>query len=282
MKYTNKLGLPKVVVEAIKQDDRDYDDYTFSVTEILNPTRIIWLKKRHKDEIEVDVSSMIWAMLGTATHYITDQYSTDESITEERLSKNIEGMTITGQFDLYENKVLYDLKTTSMWTKVYGYREEWEQQLNIYRYLLNEAGFEVEELKIIAIYRDWSKYQGMKQGIPNQVDTINIPMWRLDETEYFIRERLIEIKAMRDLKDENLPLCTPEQRWANSTQYAVKKPGRKSAVKLWDNMAEAQKDAAKRGKGHYVEIRQGKDKRCIDYCDCKEFCSYYKENYGGK
>ena len=269
-----------MVVEAIKQNDRDYDDMTFSVTEILNPVRMIWLNKRYKNEIETDVSSRIWSLLGTSTHHIVEEYETDTSITEERLYHNIEGLTLTGQIDIYEDKTLWDLKVTSMWSKMYGYPIQWEQQLNIYRYLMVKSGFEVDKLKSLVIFRDWTKYQGMKKGINSQVDVDLKRVWDLEETEEFIRKQLIEIKAMRDLRDEDLPLCSPEDRWADDTKYAVMKLNRKSAVKLHDNMQDAQVDAGKRGSGHYVEIRKGKDKRCIDYCDCNKFCDYYQRNYG--
>ena len=88
-----------------------------------------------------------------------------------------------------------------------------------------------------------------------------------------------EVSANAEKKDDEIAECTPEQRWATPTKWAVMKEGRKTAVKVCDTEEEAlnfieelEKDKDK----HYVEQRRGIDKKCSDYCACCEFCSYYK------
>ena len=44
MKITNVLGLPQVLVDLVKRDEREYIEGRYSVTEILNGTKEIIIK----------------------------------------------------------------------------------------------------------------------------------------------------------------------------------------------------------------------------------------------
>ena len=65
--------------------------------------------------------------------------------------------------------------------------------------------------------------------------------------------------------------CTPEQRWQQPDIWAVRTPGRKSAVKLHDTPAAAYAHAAELKNG-YVEQRPGAPIRCLNYCPVAGFC----------
>lgn len=72
---TNKKNLSEAIVRALGRDwysgtgeKRDY-----SVTELLNPPKIIHLMKRHKDELEEDVSEKIFMLMGSAMHAILER-----------------------------------------------------------------------------------------------------------------------------------------------------------------------------------------------------------------
>ncbi len=69
-----------------------------------------------------------------------------------------------------------------------------------------------------------------------------------------------------------LPECTPAERWAKPTIYAVRKPGRKTALRVLDTETAARELAAATPNG-YVEIRPGESVRCADYCAVAEFCA---------
>ena len=63
-----------------------------------------------------------------------------------------------------------------------------------------------------------------------------------------------------------------------------KKNKKKTAVRVLDTLeeAEAYKDnlQEKSDKDNYwIEERPGTDTRCIDYCNCHDFCPYYKQKY---
>ena len=82
-----------------------------------------------------------------------------------------------------------------------------------------------------------------------------------------------------------LPLCNAVDRWAKPTVYALKKENRKSAIKLYPTIAEAEEGkktleaVVKNGtKVKYsIETRIGESTRCVgNYCGVAEFCNQFK------
>ena len=87
-----------------------------------------------------------------------------------------------------------------------------------------------------------------------------------------------EYKQHKEMADDEIPPCSAKVRWEKPTKYAVKKEGRKTAVRVLDASDEAERMAADLGKGHYVEKRLGESVKCLDYCTCCEFCNFYRDN----
>ena len=135
--------------------------------------------------------------------------------------------------------------------------------------------------------RDWQKSKAkFDKSYPQfQVQKINFKFTEGDFEfiENFIKERFLELKKYEDVPDEELPMCTDEERWREPTKYAIKKKTNKKASKLHDTLEEAEahlENLEKEYKGQYeIEVREGSDKKCLEYCSCCEFCPYYKENY---
>ncbi len=81
-----------------------------------------------------------------------------------------------------------------------------------------------------------------------------------------------------------MPLCSQEERFNNGDKYAVTKTGNKKALRVFDdaetanNFLTSHKDQDKL----YIDIREGEDKKCLEYCSVAPFCSYYKQKYGGE
>ncbi len=104
----------------------------------------------------------------------------------------------------------------------------------------------------------------------------------LAEIEQFIRWKVALYLEYKETPDDEIPECSPDERWAESDKWAVMKEKRKSAVRVLDNQENAEKMAEeltaadKHGAKHYVEYRKGYSKKCAGYCSCKEFCSFYK------
>lgn len=281
MKLTNKNNLPSAFVN-IASEERSYKDKHYSVTTILKPTRMILLEKRYNDEIEQDVSDMIWAVWGTAVHYVLEK-ADEYNLTEKRFKQEImEGYYLTGQVDLY-NKDTYtieDYKTASVWKVINQDFDDWYKQGMMYAWLMVKNGYHVERVKFHALLKDWSPGKAkFDSTYPEQaiytyefeVDTHNLQLIYM-----FIEDKFQDIIGNEQVKDDDLPLCTDKERWATPTQWAVMKNGRKSAIKLYDNEDEAKADS----RGDYVEKRQGENKRCENYCLVKEKCKFWRENYG--
>jgi hypothetical protein len=98
----------------------------------------------------------------------------------------------------------------------------------------------------------------------------------LMKTDGFIRKKVKEYLRCRGLRDDQIPACSPEERWDRPSKYAVMKTGRKTAVRLLDEYKAAEEMAAELVSGHYVEHRPGESVKCQSFCLCREFCDYYQ------
>ena len=282
MIITNKLGLPQAFVEMAKSDFTA-EPKTYRVTSLLKGIRETILEKRHADEIEQDVSDMIWLLFGTAVHGILEkQQEQGHEIKESRLSINMGEYTLSGQFDLYnaKEKKITDYKTCSVWKVIYGDYSDWRRQLLIYAYMMRQIGFEVNSGEIVAIMKDHSKrdakFKAEYPKLPVQVIKFNFTLEDFAEIESWLIDKFDEIRRCEQLPDDELPLCTPEERYNSGDKYAVMKKGRKTALRVLDSMEEAEKWMADNG-GDEIKVRPGEDKKCIDYCSVCEFCNYYRE-----
>jgi hypothetical protein len=289
MKITNKFNVPETLVALASRDYYSKGKSDYSVTEIISPPRIQRLRRKHHEEIEQDVSDMLWMLLGTALHVVAERSEVAGHTNEERLSVGVDDIILSGAIDLQKNDedgtVITDYKFTSAWALMND-KPEWEQQQNIYKYLVERVKrTPVKKLEICALIRDWSRREAMvKPSYPQApIQIINIPMWTHDRTEAFIKER---VEMHRDSKvkadwDEELPLCTEEDRWIRETKYAVKKDGRKTAVRVLDSEQEAKDLLATmtdKDKG-FIEIRKGEAVRCTgNFCGVSQWCTQYQSS----
>ena len=158
----------------------------------------------------------------------------------------------------------------------------WEEQLNLYGLMFRDAGFPVEKLQVVAILRDWSKFGHKRSNNypAKQVVTVPVPLWAHDKAMAYTKGRVALHKAAESLPDDEIPICTPEERWHRDDKWAVIKGKNKKATRVLDSEAEAEKIKAvleeKTGKEHRIDVREGEDIRCLNYCPCAEFCNHYK------
>jgi hypothetical protein len=71
-RYTNKYDLPETIVRAVSNDTHPVGG-DISVTQLIDSPKIRILKKKHKEEIQEDVSDMLYALMGTALHHIIER-----------------------------------------------------------------------------------------------------------------------------------------------------------------------------------------------------------------
>lgn len=298
MKLTNKSNLPGVIKRAVLNDPYDGSGSDISTTRLIAPPRIKVLEEKHWDEIEEDVSDKIFALLGSSVHSIIERAVTDEDISELRLFHEINGWTLSGQFDLLTAKEeLIDFKVTSAWSALDAMqngKSEWEQQLNVLDYLSrhtdtpmkNKRGkqLKIKSLSIMAILRDWSKLKTMtSDNYPKkQVVMIPIRKWSEEEQDNYV---LARIKAHQEASlvgsTEELDVCTAKERWRKDDKYAIMKDGRKTALRVLDNKDQVKQYLKDKklveGKGCTVVFRAGEDVRCQHYCRVNSFCDYFLE-----
>lgn len=229
MIITNKFNLPEPIVEFLKQDFYDYDvkGDSISTTQLLKPIREIVLLMRHSKEIEVDVSTMLWKVLGSGVHAVLEKLKEENSEVIKRMFATVGDVRVSGKFDRIKDKKVTDYKVTSVWTVVYNSREtEWKEQLSIYRWLwyINHAETLKDTGSIIAILRDHNdKDMGKTNYPPIAMVEIEIPLLSLEETHKFIVKKVAAVKDAMKLEDKNLPLCTDEERWWNAKKQIYNK-----------------------------------------------------------
>lgn len=289
MKYTNKFNLPQSVYNAVTRDEYDHHKNAYSCTELLKSPCEILLNRRHADEIEEDISESFYSVLGTAVHSIMEKTEEGESeIREERLFMEFPEGAISGKFDSFDAtpgaEVLRDYKCTSTWTAIYGDGGKYRKQLLVYLFLIDRTlNIHCRHAQIIQFFRDHSmskaKFDKSYPQSPIRVLDYYFTDEEIDAEEENIRAKLAEINALKDTPDDELSPCSAENRWETPTTYAVKKDGRKSALRVLSSKEEAElwmemNDA----KGCYIEERKGESRKCANYCKAAPFCRYFREN----
>ena len=88
-------------------------------------------------------------------------------------------------------------------------------------------------------------------------------MWTMDEATLYIDQRLYQHRLAIDGKSVE---CSAEERWSKPTKYAVMKPGRKTALAVYDE------PPASVPPGTNIVTRPGEAVRCKDYCGAAPWC----------
>jgi hypothetical protein len=277
VKLTNIANLPSPLVNAVSNDSYDRGLCDFTVTELLRPPRESALVDKHRSEIVEDASELIWRLMGQIGHAILER-AADPAYSECRFYGKVAGKVVSGRADLHFDGGyfhLWDYKFTSVYSAKDGMKPEWEQQVNMLRWLaLRDSSYPIEKASICAIYRDWSKPKAAREtGYPQRgVQVLPVNLWSLTETKRFIEGRIRLHLASKHL----LPQCTDEERWATRDVWAVKKRGAKRAERLFDNKQVAEL-AARQWKME-VEHRPPEFKRCLFYCRAYPFCDQANPN----
>ena len=288
MIITNKYNLPQTFVNVLKRPSYSKGKSNISATELISSPRIVQLRKMHAEQIEQDVSEMVWSIFGTAIHGVLEHGKDDHHIVEERLHTSVDGWAISGAIDLQivnedGTITVNDYKTVGAWS-VMNEKIDWELQLNIYAWLVRKVkNTDVTDLAIVAIIRDWSRRDAaIKQGYPDApVKVIPVQLWSYERQQEFIQQRIeIHSNALFDLDTgDELPHCTPDEMWEKPESFAVKKEDGVRAKSLHKTRAEAEE--ALPAKGYFIEHRKGERTRCENFCSVSKWCNQYAEHKSG-
>lgn len=209
---------------------------------------------------------------------------------EQRCEKEIDGFIISGKYDLVMDGTVHDYKSTSTWAYVnQSNRDDYIKQGSIYKWL-NPDKITNNTVQIHYLFTDWSiaesrkfkKENYNKENYPTlKVATKSYPLWSLEETESWIKNRLASISNALDLPQESLPECTDEDLWVrkNTEKYKyyanADKTDRATKVFGYDKYefpeAEAHTHLATKGTG-LVKHFPAMAVRCR-YCSVQPICS---------
>ena len=299
MKITNYNNVPDIMIEALTRDEHEMGDSHYSVTQLLRNPRQLQLSRRHKDEVTRDAVDMWNSFIGTCVH--GGIYQSVKSNTDYLLEKRVEHqiatpsvgeVTIGGTPDAYQysTKTLFDHKT--MQVSAYGLevKDGYEEQMNIYAYILETQGLQVDKIFLNVIYLDWrlaaAKFAEAGKYPPAPVALIPIRKWSKEATESYIEGRVALHQAAELLEDDELPECSAEDCWESPQKLAVYRKGFSGeptgvrAMKLCDNYREVTDWVAWKKmsmKDLVVVDRPRTRRKCEMYCDSAPFCNQYKE-----
>lgn len=310
--FIQDLSEVPILRDAIFQHKQSYSAWgsDYSVTTLLNPPRIVQLKRRYQDIIDArpithdTIVKALGSFRGTGIHnhfermlYQHINRNPDAGyLIERRCWDRINGRKISGKFDCWHQGTLWDIKTTSAWKRVFGDFTEYEKQLNLYAWFLKQHGIPVDAIKILAWYMDWDRGKLYQKGYPKQmVEAVSIEnYWPENVQKDFLYSQIDLHKENESVDDEDLPACTSEEMWEKPDKWAIYSVKNtwtegeelpKKATRVLDTAEDAKQYTElnqpkwKSYKWHIVK-RPGSRTRCVDYCDVKEFCNVYQDYIG--
>lgn len=291
MKHTNKYGMPYVYDKMIRRLARKYAYIapstrpSFSVTSLGGSAYRYKLARLHDDEIEEDVLDVFFAFRGQMMHKALEDVSLQNVIPEVSLGLELDGVWLSGRIDTVLPGVIEDYKmrtVEAMWFHSDDDVQELARQLNPYNYMLFKTfGIFMPRLVGHILFMNWVGSRAKREkGYPNKPHfEINVPVWTVEQTEEYLRERI----RLFLLPIEETPICTPKERWQRQETWAVVRAGRKTALRVLDTESEALAWMDRReftqDAGYSIQKREGLDARCMSYCNVCKFCPYWQEKY---
>jgi len=283
MKITNNHNLPEVFLKAASAMVRQQAPRpeVLYATDLVNPPLIKYLKFKHYDELEVDASELLWALLGTAIHNLLEGHAPDNSLTEERLifhtgvKLSDNEILVVGRPDVYVNDEIHDYKVTSVYSFLLGEKEEWEKQLNVYAFLYGMAGFSVDKLRIFAILRDWVKRKAETEEDYPPIPFVQkeVPLWNMAQQKEFILGEVIRWKeAFEAAEKGEFKECSDKEKWVQGGGFALYQKNRKRAIRVFETLEQANK--IKLSQDQYILERPKTFTRCLYYCPVRAVCPF--------
>lgn len=189
---------------------------------------------------------------------------------------------IGGKYDMVADGELFDNKSTSAYTWLFGTRDDDNQQQGSLYKWLNPKKITGDHIHINYIFTDWSRMQARSNPKYPQkrVEQKSIPLWSEAETERWVVDRLRKFLAYKDLPEDQIPECNDKELWRSDPAYKyytdpAKISGR--STKNFSDKAEADDFmASKGGKGVVITV-PGEAKAC-NYCNAFDICKQ-KDGY---
>jgi hypothetical protein len=316
-KYANVQAVPLSMQIFLATDYYDYNDNpkTISATSLIKPLRQLILGSRVKPEdASVDLVQMVASRIGTAIHNgiehawthnykqamkdlgypqsVIDRIVINKPIDEvtendfpiyfeQRSEKEILGYKISGKFDFIAEGVVEDFKSTSVYTHINSTNDDkYRLQGSIYRWL-NPRLITSNQMAIQFIFTDWSSARAKTDnGYPqSRIHRKTFDLLSLEETENFIKNKLLTIQEYWDKPENEIPECTDEDLWRSGPVYKYYKNPEKlqRSTKNFDSKQEAYVFMSQQGTGTVIE-KPGQVTACR-YCSGFSICSQKDKLY---
>jgi len=237
MNYTNADHFPVPIQNALRNDSYDGGIGTdISATSLKDSPRIPFLRKNNPDLVKEKAKNMILPLMGTALHKLMEENSPSDWVLEERFYTTVETplgqKVLSGQIDavvpveeesakkFFKKKVekpcvIYDYKLMHSW-KTDTDMKDFEEQGNIYAYLLRKNGYSPISFVIWAFIRDWTNAVGERKDL-NPLAPFEFPLWPVDVVEDYIKDR-----ASVHFSNEE-PSCSEKDMWLSPSVFEARK-----------------------------------------------------------
>lgn len=281
MKKINTHKLPDRVIRIIR-GEKEWAKPTnkiFHVTSLLMSAYARKLFVENYDKIICDYSDELLTTQGNALHSRYEKFLGSDWQCELPLTEKIDGLTVVGTIDGYNEKreLVLDIKQTAVWVPFYKI-DDYAAQTNDYAWMLRKQGKKVSRIEMDIWYRNW-KLKEVKWGkdypkIPYEM--LPIPVWDFEKQEQFIRDQLHYHTTCEDT-------CTREDRWQ---RYAVMKNKNKTSSKNCDTKKQAEQWIAAYIASVVTKGKVCKDKfqivdteptNCLYYCKARTVCPFALE-----
>lgn len=214
-------GIPAGLLQGLALASHKERKGDVSVTQLIAPPQLTALAARH--DYVSDADEQLWAIFGKALHNVFAQGSGDGEHSEETLTIDQAGVIVEGTPDLWDDSMLTDLKSTSVFSAKDGLpKADWISQVNLYAHLLRRTriwgGNNSAKAQAVVLFRDWRKGEAQKYPWypPKRMMVYPIPLWPAAQAEAYLAERLELWLAAREMSDtvlaEEIP-CTDEETW---------------------------------------------------------------------
>lgn len=196
---------------------------------------------------------------------------------EIRNSLEVDGYTISGQFDFVAEQTLTDFKSTGTWkyAKLDKADKDYRTQGSIYR-VLNPEIITKDHMNVVFWFTDWMESRTLSDPKYPKAPILahKVELMSVEETMGIIRQRIAELEANVDTPEPDLPECTPEQLWQDEPTYKYyKNPNSRSrSTANFTSFFEAQQRFIKDGAVGIVVTVPSKAKAC-SYCAAATSCS---------
>ena len=276
-KYTNQTNLPLSVAVFLASDYYDVQSNAISATALLRPVRQLILAKRVPAEQSLtDLSQMIANRMGAAIHdSIEKAWLTNMEVAlkamgtpakvikrikinpdpktlqpgdipvymEQRATRVLDGIPISGKYDFIFNGAVEDFKSTSTYTWMHETKEDdYILQGSIYRWLNPEIITE-SYMTINFIFTDWSSMLARQSPKypTNRIMSKRFNLLSTAETEAYIRSRIDLYRRYGKSPESELPECNDKELWRKnpSWKYYKNPNNRARSTKNFDDKAEA-------------------------------------------